>query len=512
MHDYQTALCNRTRIIASMMTVSVIFFLAVGGLLQMAGVSNLPFWLSAPPAAAVFGVMIAIYDKYVWRWSILGHRLSAIPIVAGHWTGTVTLMSDTKPISSEGSLRCIVLIRQTWSKIEICFETRETISHSCMGSLNDRGRNPSGLHYEFLVEPRVGRARPNMEVHWGTAHLEPSGGDWLHLDGAFYNGKGYQRFGEYHLEKVPDRQHADKWLAERDVVESQATPGVVGISYDPKASRSTVAQPSKAAGGVSGMPYKRQYHIKCGPGDIGRYVLLPGDPSRCEVIASHFDGGQLVASNREFTTWTGTLDGESVSVTSTGIGGPSTAIAVEEVAQLGARTVIRVGTCGAIQADVKKGQLIVATASVRDEGTALQYVPLAYPAVASHEVVQEMIAALAAEGTSGHVGVVQSKDSFYGQTRPGSMPTAARLSERWDAWRKSGVLVSEMECATLFTVAALRGMRAGAILLCVNEPPYVESTSAIEELPIEDLVKAAIATVRRLINLDHRASMENLGS
>jgi uridine phosphorylase len=245
----------------------------------------------------------------------------------------------------------------------------------------------------------------------------------------------------------------------------------------------------------------RQYHLQCGPGDVGGFVLLPGDPGRCELIASRLEGARLVAANREFTTWTGSLGGVAVSVTSTGIGGPSTAIAVEELCNLGAHTLLRVGTCGGMQAAVRRGDLVVVQAAARDEGTSAQYVPSGFPAVAHVEVVDALRAAASARGgASCHVGLVQSKDSFYGEMEPGRMPVAAELQSRRVAFVRAGVLASEMECAALFAVAAVRGVRAGAVLVCVNESPLrEEGMPAPSELPLDALIDVGVDAVRRLI-------------
>lgn len=242
----------------------------------------------------------------------------------------------------------------------------------------------------------------------------------------------------------------------------------------------------------------RQYHLACGPGDVGGYVLLPGDPGRCERIAAHLDRARLVAANREYTTWTGALEGVPVSVTSTGIGGPSAAIAVEELCNLGAHTLIRVGSCGAMQPGLRLGDVIVAQAAVRDEGTSAQYVPLAWPAVAHLDVVDALRAAAAAAGVRHHVGTVQSKDSFYGEMEPGRMPIAAELQARWTAWVRAGVLASEMECAALLTVAAVRRVRAGAALAVVNAAPTVDAMPDPSRLPIDALVGVTVDAVRRL--------------
>ena len=246
---------------------------------------------------------------------------------------------------------------------------------------------------------------------------------------------------------------------------------------------------------VPGLPY----HLQVAPGNLGGFVLLPGDPGRVERIARLLDQPRLVASNREYTTWTGALAGVAVSVTSTGIGGPSTAIAVEELCDLGAHTLIRVGTCGGMQARVGVGDLVLAMAAVRDEGTSAQYVPTGWPATAHVGVLDALRSAAAARAVRHHVGTVQSKDSFYGEMRPGRMPVAAELEARWRAWVAAGVLASEMECAALFTVAAVRDVRAGAVLACVNATPVDAAMPAPGELALDDLLEVAVDAVRRLV-------------
>ncbi|MEA4912633.1 MAG: nucleoside phosphorylase [Oscillospiraceae bacterium] len=209
-----------------------------------------------------------------------------------------------------------------------------------------------------------------------------------------------------------------------------------------------------------------QYHIHCKQGDVGRYVFLPGDPFRTDLIASFLDDAKLVAHNREPKTWTGYLNGERVSVTSTGMGCPSTAIAVEELIKIGADTFIRIGTAGPVKdpADPDKYDGAICTAAVRDEGTTLHYVPAEYPAVANRFVVDALAKAAAARGLNYLEGITQSKDSFYGEVDPDSMPAAARLHERWDAWVKAGVVCTEMESSALFVICSIRGCRAGSIM------------------------------------------------
>jgi uridine phosphorylase len=207
-----------------------------------------------------------------------------------------------------------------------------------------------------------------------------------------------------------------------------------------------------------------QHHIQLRRGDVGRYVLLPGDPGRCEPIAALFDDAVQVASNREYTTWTGTLDGEKVSVVSTGIGCPSSAIAVEELIKIGADTFIRVGTSGAIQPGTLEGELAVVTAAIRDEGTSSHYLPIEFPAIADPEVVEAIAKAASRLGIPHRLGVSQSKDSFYGEVEPERMPMADRLHDRWNAWVAGGAICSEMEASTIFVLGAIHRVRTGGVM------------------------------------------------
>lgn len=211
----------------------------------------------------------------------------------------------------------------------------------------------------------------------------------------------------------------------------------------------------------------KQYHIQVGEGDVGEYVILPGDPKRCQKIAQYFDHPVLVADNREYVTYTGTLDGVKVSVTSTGIGGPSAAIALEELVKCGAKTFIRVGTCGGMDLDVKGGDLVIANSAIRMEGTSREYAPLEFPAVADFEVLQALVSAAKQSDSAYHVGVVQAKDSFYGQHSPSTKPVSYELEQKWEAWLRLGCKASEMESAALFIVGSHLRVRVGSIFLVV---------------------------------------------
>ena len=246
-----------------------------------------------------------------------------------------------------------------------------------------------------------------------------------------------------------------------------------------------------------------EFHLKIKPGDIGSYVILPGDPGRCRHIAAYLENPQKIAENREFTTYTGTLDGVKVSVVSTGIGGPSAAIALEELIHCGAHTFIRVGTSGGIQPEVLGGDLVIATGAVRMDGTGTEYAPIEYPATAHFDVVQALQQAAAQSGNRFHIGVVQCKDSFYGQHEPENMPVSAVLKQKWDAWLGCGALASEMESATLFIVAAVRRVRIGSILLVLGN--QTRRAMGLEDIQVHDTtrcIETAIAAMRLLIAAD----------
>lgn len=247
----------------------------------------------------------------------------------------------------------------------------------------------------------------------------------------------------------------------------------------------------------------RQYHIQVAQGEVGRYVIMPGDPKRCVKIAQYFDDPVLIADNREYITYTGTLDGVKVSVTSTGIGGPSASIAMEELCRCGADTFVRIGTCGGMQTEVKSGDVVIATGAIRMEGTSKEYAPIEYPAVADLEVTNALVSAAKAKGFPYHAGVVECKDAFYGQHEPEKMPAGYELLSKWEAWKMMGCLASEMESAALFIAAGKLRVRAGSCFLVVAnqereklglENPVVHDTDMA--------IQAAVEAIRNLIKED----------
>ncbi len=246
---------------------------------------------------------------------------------------------------------------------------------------------------------------------------------------------------------------------------------------------------------------QKMHHIDMEPGDVGRYVLLPGDPGRCELIASHFENPRLIANKREYKTYTGTLLGEKVSVTSTGIGGPSTAIAVEELSMLGADTFIRVGTSGGMQPYLVPGDLAIVTGAIRDEGTTLHYMPVEFPAVANIEVTLALRQAAQKLNKPHHLGISQSKDSFYGQHMPERMPVANHLLDRWKAWKMGGTICSEMEAATLYIVSSYLRRRAGGIMLIMANQESEDRTVVYD---LTDLLDVATEALKVLIEQDRK--------
>lgn len=250
-----------------------------------------------------------------------------------------------------------------------------------------------------------------------------------------------------------------------------------------------------------------QKHIQMKQGDVGRYVLLPGDPGRCEKIASYFDNPNHVAYNREYNTFTGTLLGEKVSVTSTGIGCPSAAIAVEELIQIGADTFIRVGTSGGIQREIKTGDIAVVNSAIRDEGTTSHYLPMEFPAVADLDIVLALREASQKLGFSTWVGPTQSKDSFFGEVEPDRMPIRDKLSQRWKAWEMGGAICSEMEASAIFILSSIHRKRAGGVMLMhgMHQPPpktkeEIEKNIALTS--IDRPIRVAIEGLKLIIAKD----------
>ena len=256
----------------------------------------------------------------------------------------------------------------------------------------------------------------------------------------------------------------------------------------------------------------RQYHVQTRKGEVGRNVIMPCDPKRCVKIAQYLDDAKKIADNREFTTYTGYLDGEKVSVTSTGIGGPSASIAMEELYRCGADTFVRIGTCGGIQTEVKSGDIVIATGAVRMEGTSREYAPIEYPAVPDLDVTNALVASAREHGYPCHHGVVQSKDAFYGQHEPEKMPAGYELIQKWNAWKMMGCLASEMESAALFICAGKLRVRAGACFLVIaNQEREKLGLANPVVLETDQAIRTAVGAIRRLIRGDREGVRRNDG-
>lgn len=239
---------------------------------------------------------------------------------------------------------------------------------------------------------------------------------------------------------------------------------------------------------------EKMYHIGIDNSHNAKYAILPGDPARVEKIAQYLENPKKIGQNREYTTYLGQLEGENVLVMSTGMGGPSTAIGVEELFMTGVENFIRVGTCGGMNLKVKGGDLVIATGAIKMEGTSNEYVPIEFPAVSNFELTTSLVEAVKEKKYPYHTGIVQCKDSFYGQHDPDRMPVGYELKQKWDAYIKANCLASEMESATLFTVSQVLGTRAACILNTIwnqerekanLDNPHVHDTSKAIEVAIE---------------------------
>lgn len=237
----------------------------------------------------------------------------------------------------------------------------------------------------------------------------------------------------------------------------------------------------------------KQYHTQTQLGDVGRYVLMPGDPGRVPLIAAKLENAVHIASNREYVTYTGWLEGVKVSVTSTGIGCPSSAIAVEELYRSGADTFIRVGTSGSLQSGTKSNDLAIVTGAIRHEGTSSHYMPIEFPALCDLEIVQAMRSAVQRLGVRYQIGISHSKDSFYGEVEPERSANSEQLKDLWKAWQIGGAICSEMEISTICVVSSILRARAGGIMAMHGEGEFG---------PLDGLIVAAVESVRELIKLD----------
>ncbi len=230
------------------------------------------------------------------------------------------------------------------------------------------------------------------------------------------------------------------------------------------------------------------------------YAILPGDPGRVPVIAEKLENSKKIAVNREYTSYLGEIAGQKVLVMSTGMGGPSTAIAVEELSLIGIKNLIRVGTSGGMQLNVEAGDIVIASSAIRQEGTSKEYVPIEYPAVADYYLTNALKNAADELGYTNHIGTVHCKDSFYGQHSPERMPVSYELTNKWNAWIQAGALCSEMETASLYIVSSVLKLRAAAVLLVIwNQELENRGISNKTVYDVDKEINVAIKAIENLI-------------
>jgi len=208
---------------------------------------------------------------------------------------------------------------------------------------------------------------------------------------------------------------------------------------------------------------KKMHHLQIEPGQIGEFVIMPGDPGRCHLIAEHFENPQLIAQSREYVTYTGKYKGLTVSVTSTGMGCPSAAIALEELIMSGVKYLVRLGTTGVLQKNINLGDIIIPTSAVRLEGTSVEYIPIEFPAVADIDIVDALVKVTHNKNQKSHIGIIMSHDAFY----KGSVFADLDFLKREQVWIDSNVLSVENESSALFTIGYLRKVKVGTILTAV---------------------------------------------
>ena len=247
------------------------------------------------------------------------------------------------------------------------------------------------------------------------------------------------------------------------------------------------------------------HHLKLKKVDVGRYIIMPGDPKRCAKIAKRFDNAKLIADYREYATYTGYINGVKVSAVSHGIGGPSTAIALEELIKIGADTFLRVGTCGGMNMGVLPGDVVIVNGAIKGGGTMDNYIPKEFPCVPNADVLEAMIEGGRKIKTKSHVGVVQCKDAFYAQHAPESMAVDKELLYKWDSYIKAGCLASEMESATLFAVGASKNVRTGAAMLVLHNQERVKNNiNDPKDYTGEEAIDLIIESIKILIEKDNK--------
>ncbi len=243
--------------------------------------------------------------------------------------------------------------------------------------------------------------------------------------------------------------------------------------------------------------------------DVGKYVFLPGSPQRVDRIAQYLENSFFIAENREHRTYGGYLEGQLTLVTSTGMGGPSTCIALEELVKLGAKTFIRIGTCSSTNTRIKRGDVIIPTAAVRMDGTSLHYAPIEYPAVPNFELHKYLLKSATSHQYPYHADVIITRDSFYTQNEAHLKPIGYELINKWNSYKAMGAIATEMECAPLFIAAASLNVGAAGVLICATDyNKYSEEENiypiSFEPRAIEVAIEAMRIKIRNDVNIERK--------
>ena len=256
---------------------------------------------------------------------------------------------------------------------------------------------------------------------------------------------------------------------------------------------------------------KKMMHIAVSEGEVGRYVFLPGSVERAALIAAHFDNAKMLVHHREHLTYVGELDGERVAVTSTGIGGPSAGIAVEELFQCGADTMMRIGSCASTAPHVGIGHVIIPKGAVRMEGTGNHYLPIEFPAVPDYESFKALKHAAIESGYPFDTGITITKDSYYTEVSPETKPVYPELKWKWDAYLKGGATNTSMECSLLFLAGASLGIRMSSVMICATDyNAYSNDDSDYPRDWEQRAIEVGIAAMRKLISNDRSCVKEGL--
>lgn len=251
------------------------------------------------------------------------------------------------------------------------------------------------------------------------------------------------------------------------------------------------------------MEEKKMMHLNISKGQVGKYVFLPGSVERAAKIAEYLDNPVKIAQHREFLTYTGELAGVPVTVTSTGIGGPSAAIAVEELFECGAHTMMRIGSCASTSPKVKMGDVVIVNGAVRMEGTGYHYLPIEFPAVPDFGMLKELEAAAIKLNIPHNIGVTITKDSFYSEVSPETKPVHYELKNKWEAYEKGGATNTSMECSTLFLVGATLGIRMSSVMISATN--YHSYSNDVKDYPREwedRAIRVGIEAMTEIIKKD----------